>query len=80
MIGSALGGIPECVVDGQTGFLVPERDAGALAARMGELLDDPVRRQRMGAQGRMLVERRFEANRQTAALEALYDSLLERAD
>lgn len=78
VIGSAVGGIPECIVEGQTGYLVPERDAGALAGRIGELLDDPARRQRMGAQGRSLIERRFDARRQTADLEDLYDSVLAR--
>ncbi|MGH8220704.1 MAG: glycosyltransferase [Steroidobacteraceae bacterium] len=80
VIGSEVGGIPECVLDGQTGFLVPERDVGALAGRMSELLDEPLRRHRMGAAGRLLVEGRFDARRQTAALELFYDSLLERAD
>jgi colanic acid/amylovoran biosynthesis glycosyltransferase len=76
VIGSRVGGIPECVVDGRTGFLVAERDEGALAARLGELLDDPARRRRMGAEGRALVERSFDARRQTEALERLYDAVL----
>lgn len=79
VIGSAVGGIPECVIDGQTGFLVPERDVGALAERIAELLDDPARRQRMGTAGRALIERQFDIRRQTAALESHYDSLLERS-
>jgi len=79
VVGSRLGGIPECVVDGRTGFLVPERDEGALASRMGELLDDPSRRRRMGAEGRALIERRFDVHRQTEALESLYDALLTNA-
>jgi len=58
VVASAVGGIPEVVVDGTTGLLVPydERDpAGfeaALAARTGELLADPARAARMGAAGR----------------------------
>ena len=78
-IGSRVGGIPECIVDGRTGFLVPERDEGALAGRMGELLDDPAMRHRMGAEGRALVERRFDIHGQTEALESLYDVLLANA-
>ncbi len=76
IIGSRVGGIPECILDGQTGFLVPERDEHALAQRMTELLDDPPRRRQMGIAGRALVERQFDIHRQTQALEALYDSLL----
>jgi len=78
IIGSRVGGIPECIVDGKTGFLVPERDEEALARRMAELLEDPVRRHSMGAAGRALVEDRFDIDRQTAALENFYDSVLAR--
>src|ERR1700761_7341444 len=38
-IGSRIGGIPEGVIDGETGFLAPERDEEALAGRMATLLD-----------------------------------------
>jgi glycosyltransferase involved in cell wall biosynthesis len=76
LIGSRVGGIPECIVDGKTGFLVPERDVEALARRMAELLDDPARRHGMGAAGRALIEERFDIDRQTAALERFYDAVL----
>jgi glycosyltransferase involved in cell wall biosynthesis len=79
VIGSKVGGIPECIVDGQSGFLVPERDADALAERIGVLLDDPLLRHRMGAAGRLLVERRFDARQQTQVLEGIYDAVLARA-
>ena len=78
IIGSRVGGIPECIVEGRTGFLVPERDADALGQRIAELLDDPVKRRQMGREGRALVERQFDIHRQTEALEGLYDSLLGR--
>ena len=76
VIGSRIGGIPEAVIDGRTGFLVPERDEGALTERLGALLDEPAMRHRMGAEGRALAEQRFDIHQQTAALETLYDSLL----
>ncbi len=75
-VGSDLGGIRETILDGETGFLTPERDVAALAARMGELLADAALRRRMGAAARRRVEREFNIVRQTAALEALYDGLL----
>jgi colanic acid/amylovoran biosynthesis glycosyltransferase len=78
IVGSRVGGIPETMLEGKTGFLVPERDEDALARRMAELLEDPVRRHRMGAAGRALVEDRFDIDRQTALLENFYDSLLGR--
>jgi glycosyltransferase involved in cell wall biosynthesis len=43
---------------------------------MGELLEDSVKRRQMGTAGRALVERRFDIERQTEALESFYDSLL----
>lgn len=76
VIASRVGGMPEAVTDGQTGFLVPERDVRALAERLAELLDDAPLRRALGAQGRTRVEERFDLRRQTAALESLYDSLL----
>jgi colanic acid/amylovoran biosynthesis glycosyltransferase len=78
IIGSRVGGIPECMLEGKTGFLVPERDEDALARRMAELLEDPVRRHRMGTAGRALIEDRFDIDRQTAVLENYYDSLIGR--
>jgi colanic acid/amylovoran biosynthesis glycosyltransferase len=78
IVGSRVGGIPECMLEGKTGFLVPERDEDTLARRMAELLEDPVKRHRMGAAGRALVEDRFDIDRQTAVLENFYDSLLGR--
>ena len=75
-VGSRIGGIPEGIVDGQTGFLVPEKDPEALARRMADLLDDPAMRLGMGARARAFVEERFEIGRQTDILETFYDALL----
>ena len=76
VIGSREGGIPESVIDGRTGFLVPARDPDALARRMIELLDDSTLRYRMGAAARAHVERNFDIRRQTETLENLYDVVL----
>jgi glycosyltransferase involved in cell wall biosynthesis len=77
-IGSRIGGIPEGVIDGETGFLTPERDEEALAKRMARLLDDRDLRLAMGAKARALIEGRFDLRRQTAQLEDHYDSVLRR--
>jgi colanic acid/amylovoran biosynthesis glycosyltransferase len=76
IIGSRVGGIPECILDGSTGFLVPECDEHALSERMAELLEDPVKRRQLGIAGRALIERQFDIDRQTEVLEKFYDSLL----
>jgi glycosyltransferase involved in cell wall biosynthesis len=52
-------GIPECVEDGKTGYLVDERDDVALADRIGRMLDDPARTRAMGEAGRALALDRF---------------------
>ena len=50
------GGAPDAVLDGETGFVVPGRDLGAIAERIATLLADPVLAKRMGAAGRAWVE------------------------
>lgn len=52
LVGTAVGGLLDSVADGVTGLLVPPRDAGALAAALRDLLDDPARRRRFGASAR----------------------------
>jgi glycosyltransferase involved in cell wall biosynthesis len=60
-IGSNHKGIPEAIADGRTGFIVPEREAEALAARIVELLGSAELRGRMGAAARTLAEEKFDA-------------------
>jgi glycosyltransferase involved in cell wall biosynthesis len=52
-------GIPEAVVEGETGLLVDEHDAAAMAAALVALLRDPERTRRLGAAGRARVLARF---------------------
>jgi len=49
-------GLRDSVRDGETGFLVPHGDVGALAERIRRLLDDPDLRKRMGRRGRAFAE------------------------
>ncbi len=51
-VGTNTGAVPEMIVDGETGYLVPVDDAGALAEKVLALLNDPDRASRMGAAGR----------------------------
>jgi glycosyltransferase involved in cell wall biosynthesis len=52
VVASAVGGIPDLVVDGETGLLVPPGDPKALRAALERLLGDPALRRRMGQAGR----------------------------
>jgi glycosyltransferase involved in cell wall biosynthesis len=59
VVGTRAGGIPEAVVDGETGLLAPPHDDAALAEAIVALLEDPARRARLGAAGRRRVETDF---------------------
>ncbi len=66
-----VGGIPEWLVDGETGFLVPRKDTGAMAAAIDLLLADPALRARMGAAGRALERGRFSRERHLETFEGV---------
>jgi glycosyltransferase involved in cell wall biosynthesis len=63
IVATSTGGIPEVVIDGQTGILVPPRDHDAMAAAIVKLLKDPQLRARMGAAGLHRVRQKFSADR-----------------
>ena len=73
------GGVPEIVVDGGTGVLVPMGDAGAMAEALAGLLSDPARRAAMGRAGRQRVDACFRIERVAADVAAVYDGLLHPA-
>jgi glycosyltransferase involved in cell wall biosynthesis len=60
MVATRVGGIPELVSDGESGFLVAPRAPAEIAARLVELLGDGALRARMGAAGRVAAERKFD--------------------
>ena len=76
VVATNVGGIPELVEEGTTGYLVPPGDADAMARRILELLRDPAQRRAMGGAGRARVEREFTPARMKQKLEGLYDRLL----
>jgi alpha-maltose-1-phosphate synthase len=63
VVASRVGGIPEVVVDGETGRLVGPDDAAALGRTLREALADPERARRMGEAGRRRVEAQFSWDR-----------------
>lgn len=75
VVGSNHSGIPEAIVDGQTGFVVPQGEVEPLAARLIELLSSLELRRSMGAAARALAEARFDRQTQVERLERLYDRL-----
>ena len=72
VVASSVGGLPDVVLAGQTGLLVPPGDAEALATTMAELLDDPGLRQRLGEAGRRRLREEFSAHVVVPRIEAVY--------
>jgi glycosyltransferase involved in cell wall biosynthesis len=67
------GGVPEAVLDEQTGLLAAERDFEGLAARLHTLLTDDDVWLRISTRGREHAAARFDLARQTSMLECIYD-------
>jgi glycosyltransferase involved in cell wall biosynthesis len=76
VIASDMGGIGELVVDGVTGFLVPPREAGAVAGKIDYLLRHPDARQRMGAEAIERIEK-HELRGQVSRVLEVYERLLD---
>ncbi|HHN79103.1 MAG TPA: colanic acid biosynthesis glycosyltransferase WcaL [Phycisphaerales bacterium] len=67
-------GIPEVVRDGQTGLMVPERDADALAAALGRVLDEPRFGRALAVRARGLIEDSFDLHRNTAQIRVMFEA------
>lgn len=78
VVATRVGGVPEVVKDGQTGFVLPAGDAQALAAKVELLLSDPEVAHAMGEAARDWVRARYTWQRLVADITALYDELMER--
>jgi glycosyltransferase involved in cell wall biosynthesis len=72
VVSTAVGVVPEAVVEGETGRLVPVKDAGRLAEAIGELLGDPTRARAMGAAGQKRARELFDLRVMTRRYEDLY--------
>jgi colanic acid/amylovoran biosynthesis glycosyltransferase len=70
------GGIPELVEDGVSGLLVPERDGGALADRVGYLAAHRETWAALSAAGRARVEREYDIERLNDRLVAMFTELI----
>src|SRR5439155_11797542 len=78
VVATAVGGTPEVIEDGKTGFLVSPGDAAALARRVGDLLDDARLRRALGAAGRCCVAERFSFTAQAEQYQELFARLTRR--
>ena len=79
VVASDIGGIPEVVIDGKTGFLVPSQDLEGFADRISRLLGDPVLWRAFATAGRQRVRSLFSSHAHLTALVGTYDTILARA-
>ena len=77
VVATAVGGVPELVEDGRTGWLVPPANPDALADRLRDLLLDPEKRRAMGAAGQARARESFSVERMVTAISEIYEQLLE---
>lgn len=77
VVASAVGGIPDKVIEGETGYLVPPGDAQALGARIASLAAHPEQGARMGEHGARLASEQFSMESVAAGLENLFMQLID---
>jgi glycosyltransferase involved in cell wall biosynthesis len=78
VVATNVGGLPDLICEGETGFLVPPGDACAVATAVLRVLHQPETARRMGETARMAARQRFSAPRLITDVEQLYLGLLER--
>jgi len=78
-VATTAGGIPEVMVDGETGFLVPPRDHRAMAQRIVQLLKDESLRTRMGEAALRRARERFTVEKMVEGTAAVYDEIRQNA-
>ncbi len=76
VIGARVGGIPEMVVDGETGLLVPSKDPDRLADAIERLVGDPARAARLGQNGRARAIAKFSIPAHVNHVAGIYDQVL----
>jgi glycosyltransferase involved in cell wall biosynthesis len=76
VVASNVGGVAECVVDGQTGFTVPPRDAEALGKAIAKLVFDSTLRMHMGMAACELVRENFRNDQMVEATQEVYRKML----
>lgn len=78
VIATAVGGVPELVIDGETGILVPPQDTQALAQAILKLATNPEIGQQMGRRGQMRARKQFDIARTAREYESLYLRILDK--
>ena len=77
VVASRVGGLPEAVKDGETGFLVSPKNEGALVEAINKLISDRNLRIKMGKEGQKFVKERYNWEENVKEVESLYASLFD---
>ena len=78
VLSSRVGGIPEVVLDGKSGFLLPQRDVAALVDNLSYLIQNPQLWPEMGRAGRRYVEDHYNLDTQNERLIDIYREMLDK--
>ena len=76
VVATRVGGIPDLVSEGETGYMVPAGDAAAMATSLGRVLQDQPLAKRLGQQGRNIALQRFSATEIARRYYELYRRIL----
>jgi glycosyltransferase involved in cell wall biosynthesis len=76
VVATQVGGMPEVIVHGHTGLLVPSQDVQQLTAALETLVQQPAMRMTLGQQGRQRVVEHFSQQRMVHDYQLLYESLM----
>lgn len=77
VISAQNGGVDMIVKDGETGYIVPQKDAGALAEKMAQILSDPELAEKMGLAGRKRYEEMFSPERARLEFLNVFDAMIQ---
>lgn len=77
VVASAVGGVPDAIIDGETGLLVPPADPARLAEALAQLLSNAARRQTLGNAARSRARREFHSSTVVPRLADLYTAWVE---
>lgn len=77
VVATSIGGVPELIDEGLTGYLVPRGDDAAMAERIQLLLDNPTLRKQMQKRASIAARQRFDLNRQVGDFLSWYQEILE---
>ena len=78
VVATEVGGNPELIVNGKTGYLVPPKRADKLSSAIIKLLDDPLKREEMGNEGFVRAKNKFSMEQMIKQTDQLYRALLKK--